>query len=491
MLPFVHAFLPELVLLAGALALFVVSLGESRHRLARAVALGAGLAAVAAAALALDQRALLFSGAYRVDLFSQLLKLALSGGLVGVLLLGGGLPDIRGEVKAEYYLFLLLSVTGLVMLVSCVEIISLVVALELSSFPLYLLVPMRRERAEQKSQMEAAIKYIMFGVAANGIMLFGLSYLYGLTGSTHLPVMLAALPPVARSPLAIAGLGLAFCGLYYKLAVFPFHFWTPDIYQGASNETAALIASLPKVGAMAVLVRFVSLATPDNATVAQVLALLAMASMCYGNLIALVQKDLKRMLGFSGIAHAGYALMGLVALDAAGSTAALYYIFGYALMILACFVVICRVSRDGSNVAIAELAGLHRRSPLLALTLLVGLFGLAGVPPFVGFMAKLSLLTAALDRGHLVLVIVAVVNSAIAIYYYLQVIRQAVFGAIDPSVPAEPIILTWPTRVLCVALIVGIVALGIAPGLVIDTISGSLASVVSVATSTAPAFLVR
>ena len=472
---FILQFLPELVLLAGALGLFLVTLGEARQKLARHAALLVAAATIGAAGLALGQHADLFSGAYRVDQFSQLLKLVLAFGFACILLLSGELPDIRSEVKSEYFLFLTLSVTGLVMLASCVEIISLVVALELSSFPLYLLVPMRRERAEQKSQMESAIKYIMFGVAANGSMFFGLSYLYGLTGTTHLPEMIARLQPVVHSPLAIAGLVMAFCGLYYKLAVFPFHFWTPDVYQGASNETAGLIASLPKVGAIAVLIRFVSLATPDNQTIALLLTILAVASMFYGNLIALVQKDLKRLLGFSSIAHAGYALIGFVALSSAGYTAALYYIGGYMLMILACFVVICKVSRDGTNVAIEELAGLHRRSPLLALTLLVGLFALAGIPPFVGFMAKLSLLTAAWDTGHYALVIIAVVNSAIAIYYYLQVIRQAVFG--EANAEQAPIALSWPTRVLCVVLIVGIVALGVAPGLVIDTLSSSLAFV--------------
>ena len=172
---FTLAFLPELVLLAGALGLFVVALGESQQKLARTVALLVAFATLGAAAVSLHQQADLFSGAYRVDQFSQLLKLILSFGFVCILLLSADLPDIRGEVKPEYYLFLTLSVTGLVALVSCVEIISIVVALELSSFPLYLLVPMRRERAEQKSQMESAIKYIMFGVAANGIMFFGLS----------------------------------------------------------------------------------------------------------------------------------------------------------------------------------------------------------------------------------------------------------------------------------------------------------------------------
>jgi len=478
-LAFLRAFLPELVLLAGALGLFVAALGATPARLARRVVLGVALAAFAASLLSLGPRAELFSGAYRVDAFSQLLKLVLTFGFAALVLLGGDLPDIRGEVKAEYHLFLTLSVTGLVMLVSCVDVISLVVALELSSFPLYLLVPMRRERGGQRSQMESAIKYIMFGVAANGIMLFGLSYLYGLTGTLHLPAMIAILPPVVRSPLAIAGLGLTFCGLYYKLAVFPFHFWTPDVYQGASNETAGLIASLPKLGAVAVLVRFVALATPDNRTVALLLTGLAVASMFYGNLIALVQKDFKRLLGFSGIAHAGYALMGFVALDAAGFTAALYYLAGYLLMILACFVVISRVSRDGANVSIEELAGLHRRSPLLAITLLVALFALAGVPPFVGFMAKLSLLTAALAQGHLALVIVAVVNSAIAIYYYLQVIRTAVFGDAAPAAGAGRIRLGWPTKALCLVLIGGILYLGVAPGAFVNALSASLASVTS------------
>ncbi len=471
---FVVQFLPELVLLAGAAVLFALTLGERRERLARTVAFAVALAAIAACALTLNQHAVLFSGAYRVDPFSQLLKLIFAFGLAAIVVLGGDLPDIRGEVKAEYHLFLTVSVTGLMMLVSCVDVIALVVALELSSFPLYLLVPMRREREGQKSQMESAIKYIMFGVAANGVMFFGLSYLYGLTGSLSLPDMAPRLLPVVHSPLALAGLGLAFAGLYYKLAVFPFHFWTPDVYEGASNETASLIASLPKVGAMAVLVRFVTLASPDNRFIALLLTGLAIASMTYGNLIALVQKDFKRLLGFSGIAHAGYALIGFVALDQAGFAAALYYIAGYVLMVLACFVVICQVSRDGANVAIADLAGLHRRSPLLALTLLVGLFALASIPPFVGFMAKLSLLTAALARGHLALVIAAVVNSAVAIYYYLQVIRQAVFGE-NNAAAARPIVLSWPTKILCLVLIAGIVWLGVAPGGIINALASSLA----------------
>ncbi len=466
------AFLPELVLLCGALALFFICLGESRLRQARITALVVALVAIAASALCLGQEAVLFDGAYRVDLFSQFLKLVFACGLALVLLVSGELADIRADIKPEYFLFLTLSVCGLFLLVSCVEIIALVVALELSAFPLYLMVPMRREREGQRSQMESAIKYLMFGVAANGVMLFGLSYLFGLTGITSLPQMAVALQPLLRSPLAIAGLAMTCCGLFYKLAIFPFHFWTPDVYQGAADETAGLIASLPKIGAVAVLVRFVSMAAPEGETLALLLALLAAASMFYGNLIAFAQKDLKRLLGFSGIAHAGYALIGFVALDAAGYAAALYYIAGYLLMVLACFAVIGAVARAGGNLAIADLAGLHCRAPLLALTLVVGIFALAGIPPFVGFMGKLTLLSAALARGHVFLVVIAVLNAAIAAYYYLGVVREACFR--EPG-DRPPIRLDWRTRAVCLLLIAGILGLGVAPAPILDILSASLA----------------
>jgi NADH-quinone oxidoreductase subunit N len=284
--------------------------------------------------------------------------------------------------------------------------------------------------------------------------------------------MMPRLQPLVHSPIAIVGLAMMLAGLCYKLAIVPFHFWTPDVYQGASNETAALIASLPKIGGVAVLVRFVSLATPDNKTLAFLLALLAIGSMFYGNLIALMQKDFKRLLGFSGIAHAGYALIGLVALDDLGYSAAIYYMTGYLLMVLACFLVIAKVSRGGANVAIEDLAGLHRRAPLLAVTLAVGVFALAGMPPFVGFMGKLTVLSAALHKGYLALVIIAVINAAIAVYYYLSVVREAWFR--DP-VDSQPIRLDWPTRLACICLMAGILALGVAPARVLDTISTSIA----------------
>jgi NADH-quinone oxidoreductase subunit N len=467
------AFLPELILLAGALAVFVISLGEGRVRLAKATATGAAVATLVACVLSFRETAILFDGAYRVDLFSQGLKLVFALGFLLIVLVGGELPDIREDAKPEYYLFLTLSVTGLTLLVSCVDLLTLVVALQLASFPLYFLVALRRERGEQRSQIEAVVKYIMFGITATGIMLFGMSYLFGVTGTTSLPTLQARLAPLVHSPVVIAGLALMWAGLLYKLAVFPFHFWTPDVYQGGSNETTSLVASLPKLGAIAVLVRFVTLATPDHEPLALLLSCLAIASMCYGNVVALVQKDVKRLLGFSGIAHAGYALIGLVTLDPAGYAAALYYLIAYQFMVLACFVVVCRVAREGGNVALEDLAGLHRRSPLLMATLLVGVFGLAGLPPFAGFMAKLTLLKAALAKGHLTLVIIAVLNTAVAIYYYLALVREACFR--EPE-GRHQIRLDASTRALCVVLIAGVVLLGLAPAGLLEHLSTALAT---------------
>ncbi len=467
------AFLPELVLLGGALVLFFVSLGEGAAATAQRVAWVTALVASGASLLALGQKTVLFDGAYQVDALSQIIKLVVCVGFLLVTLYGNGTPDIREDIRAEYQLLLTFSVLGLVLLASAIEWVTLVVALELSSFPLYLVVAMRRERAGQRAQMEAALKYLMFGVAANGIMYFGLGTLFGLTGTTSIPLMIERLQPVAGSGLMVVGLGLAFSGVLYKMALFPFHFWTPDVYQGASNETAGMIATLPKVGAGLVMFRLASMAGNGGAAVPWLLTLLAGASMLYGNLIALGQKDFKRLLGFSGIAHAGYVLVGFVALERAGFAAALYYLTGYMLMVLACFTVISRVSMGGDNVGVEELAGLHRRSPLLAATLLVGVFGLAGIPPLAGFMGKLSLFTAALQQGHLPLVILAVINTAIAIYYYLSVVREAVFR--DPGERSD-IVLDLPTRVLCLLLIAGIVGLGVLPGPVLEALGEAVGS---------------
>lgn len=461
-------FLPELALSAGLLALFVLCLGDDRARWARRVAGLTALGVVVAAAATLGREGLLFDRAYRVDLFSQLLKLVLGAGYGAWVLLSDALPDVRPDVRAEFYLFATVCVAGLVTLVSCVDLVALVVALELSSFPLYALVAMRREAEGRRAQMEAAMKYMVFGITATGILLFGMSYLVGFTGTTSLLEMPGRLEPWLDEPLVWVALVLTWGGLFYKLAVFPFHFWTPDVYQGAAHEVAALVATLPKLGAAAVLVRLTALTSPDSHALVVLLTALAVASMLYGNLIALWQTDVKRLLGFSGIAQAGYAVAALVAWNEAGYAAALYYLTGYVFMVLACFVVVCRVSTDGANLAVHELAGLHRRAPLLMVTLLAGVFALAGVPPFVGFMGKLAILKAIWAQGHVWLAIALVINSAIAAYYYLVLVREACFRDAEALVPLP---LSPATKGLCLGLIVVTVGLGVAPGRVFQSLS--------------------
>jgi NADH-quinone oxidoreductase subunit N len=458
-------FAPELLLLLGSLLIFVISLGKAAGRTTRGLTIVLAAASILLCLFTLRDTGSLFFDAYKIDLFSQLFKLLISLGLCIVVLFGKELKGIRHEIRPEYYLFLVLSSLGLIMLVSSVELITLFVALELSSFSLYLLVPMRDDQGGLRSQMEAAIKYILYGVVATGIMLFGMSYLFGLTGTTYLATMLPRLHQIYMEPAAMVGIAMVMGGFFFKLAVFPFHFWVPDVYQGASNETTAFIASVPKLGAVALLIRITTLAAPQGQAVVDLLMLFAVCSMFYGNLIALVQTDIKRMLGFSGIAHAGFVLLGLITLKDTGFGTAIYYIIGYMVMNLACFLVICSISREGENLSIQDLAGLHKRAPLLALTMTVGMFALAGIPPFVGFMGKFMLLAGALKEGYLTLVILGALNTAIAIYYYLSVVRIT-FCADPEQRPAVEV--DGVTKAVSVALMIIIIIMGIVPAKFVD-----------------------
>ena len=458
--------LPELVLLAGALALFLVSLDTTPSKqAAKSVAIVFGIATFVATLLSFQAQGTLFYGVYEVDQYSQLFKVMIGFSLALLLILGQNLKGISPSVRPEYYLFLFLSVLGLMMLVSSVELLAIFISLELSSFALYLLVPMRDDRTGIRVQMEAGMKYILFGVMATGFMLYGMSYLFGLTGTTYLKDILAFLAQGNLQPAVVVAVLMILGGFFYKLAVFPMHFWVPDVYQGASNETTGFIATIPKFGAVALLIRFLIVPTGQSPFLIELMAVLALCSMFYGNLSALVQKDIKRMLGFSGIAHAGFILLGLLTLNSEGYGVAIYYIAGYVLMNLACFLVISNVSQQGENLCIEDFNGLYKRQPVLAFVLAVGLFGLAGIPPFVGFMGKFMILTSALRADHLVVVCLAAINTAIAIYYYLSVVK-AVYTADpgeNPPVTVHPVI-----QLTGIVLVMAITLLGALPAKFVD-----------------------
>jgi len=464
-------FLPELTLILGALALFGCAISKRLGRHAGSVTMVTAALCMLAIIAAWDREGFLFFGSWGVGAINRVLQLAIGGAFLLVTALTLRLPDVREEIRPEYFLFTTIHVFGLFLLIGCVDAIALVVALECVSFPLYLLVAMRRERPGQRTQMESTVKYIMFGVMANGLMLFGFGYLYGLTGTTNLPLMLGLLKTQMGEPLAMLGLALVFCGFLNKLVIFPFHFWTPDVYQGASNETAALVSTLPKIGALAVLARLVVPAMPDNTALALLLTLLAAASLLYGNLGALGQEDFKRLLAYSGIAHGGFFLLGFIALSTEGNIAALFSAVTYPLMLLACFTAVTTLAKTGENLTIADFTGLHKRSPLLALTLAAGIFGLAGIPPFVGFIGKLALVAAAVSSGHILIAVVAVLASAVAAYYYLRVIQATYLS--DPAPEAQPITLDLRAKALCVALIILNIGLGIFPQILFGALGGS------------------
>lgn len=453
-------FLPELTLLGAGLIFFVLSLGTHSSYTIRNAAITVFAITLAAAVATISSTGELFYGAYRVDLFSQVFKILIALATLIVVIFADRVPGVKSKFLAEYYIFMAMSVLGLMMLVSSVELLAMFVALELSSFAVYIMVPMRDEAHGSKAQMEAGIKYLLYGVVATGFMLFGMSYLFGLTGSTRIDVVITRLSALASQPIVIVAVALVLAGFFYKLALFPFHFWVPDVYEGSANETTAFIAAVPKVAAVALLVRFVSLASSNGQAMVNLLIVCAILSMFYGNLSALGQKDFKRMLGFSGIAHAGFVLLGLLTFKVTGYAAALYYITGYVLMNLACFLVICTVAKDGRNLSVEDMSGLHKRAPLLALTLTVGLFSLAGIPPFVGFTGKFMLLLGALREDYLLLVILAAINTAIAIFYYLSVVRLTFCTDTEGRGTVET---GFATNAISVLLIVAIIIMGVVP----------------------------
>lgn len=467
-------FAPELFLLLGGLVLFLMSSGQTSGKKARSVTLGFALLNIVICFWSLHQNGFIFYDAYKIDLFSQFLKIVISIGLAIVLLFSTELKGIAERVRPEYYLFLILSTLGLLMLVSSVDLLTMFLSLELSSYSLYLLVPMRDDHLGLRIQMESAIKYILFGIVATGVMLFGMSYMFGLTGTTYFVELLPALQKMSGNPAAIVAIAMVMGGFFFKLAVFPFHFWAPDVYQGASNETTAFIASVPKVAAVAMLIRIATLITPGEHALVTMFVIFSICAMFYGNLVALVQTDIKRMLGFSGIAHAGYVLLGFVTLQEAGYAISLYYIFGYLVMSIAGFLVICKVSSNGENVLIDDLSGLHKRAPLLAFTLAVSMFAMAGIPPFVGFMGKFMLLTGAYKAGQVTLVVLAVINTAISIYYYLSVVRVTY----STSAEKRPkLVIDGTTKMVSVILVLIIITLGVVPDRIIQIATEAVHSI--------------
>jgi len=454
--------LPELGLFLMVLFLFgAIIFGADKNAATSKLVINslpyiAGAVAVLAIFSLASPKVVMFWGTYQIDALSQFFKLLVTLGFLVTVLNALRQSTLEEEQRIDYFLFLTFSTWGLLMMASAAELVTIYLAMELASYSLCILIPLR---ANTKGAAEAGIKYILFGAAATALALYGLSWIIASQHTTYIAELATKNWSFAVNPMATMGLTLFLGGMFYKLALFPFHFWCPDVYQGASNETATFVATLPKLGAIVVLVRLGVLFTPGEA-LTTMMAVLAAVSMTYGNLCALVQNDLKRMLGFSAVAHAGYILVGLVPGTPQGLAAASFYAVSYLTMNLLCFWVISRVASDGRNLTYRDLNGLSRRSPALALALATAAFSMVGLPPTVGFIGKLWLITGAWGHGYNWLVIVLCLNSAIAIFYYLSLVRHAYTeGEDDPLRGAPPDISYFSTGgAIILALLV--VALG-------------------------------
>ncbi|MES2142565.1 MAG: NADH-quinone oxidoreductase subunit NuoN [Pseudomonadota bacterium] len=345
--------------------------------------------------------------------------------------------SIKGKAinPGEFYLLGLFSILGMLILTSANSLLSLYLGLELLSFPLYALVALHRGCGKSA---EAAMKYFILGALASGLFLYGLSLLYGSSHSLLIPAIKQALLQGGQSSVLLS-ISLVFivAGIAFKLGAAPFQSWVPDVYEGAPTAVTLFIGAAPKVAGFAIAIRLLTDALPSLHMIWQpLLAIIALLSFGLGNLVAIVQTNLKRMLAYSAIAHIGYTLLGLVAGTALGYAMSLFYVLMYGLMALAAFGVLIIVSQAGYEIeAINDLRGLNARSPWLAFLMLLVMFSMAGIPPTVGFFAKMGILQALIEAHQLWLATLAIIFAIIGSYYYLNVVKVMYFEEPESTLP--------------------------------------------------------
>jgi NADH-quinone oxidoreductase subunit N len=458
------AVLPEigLFLLAGlVLALDLVSRPGRRGALGWIAAVGVGLILVAAGFLGRPgpQPELVLGGMVRHDwtafafrsliLFATAVSCLLSIRLSGI-----------GD-RGEYYALMLISAMGMCLMASAADLIMLYLAIETTSIPLYVLAGFLK--GDEKST-ESGLKYFLFGALTSTVMLYGFSLLYGLTGETQLYRLADALRAAHPSPVILVAVALlVLVGFGFKVAAVPFHFWTPDVYEGAPTPITAFVSTASKAAGFAVLFRVMTLAFPAiEGFWAPALAGIAAVTMTLGNILAIAQKNIKRLLAYSSIAHAGYVLIGLVSLSSLGRGSMLFYLLAYIITNLAAFAVVILFAHSAGTEEIADYAGLSRRSPWLALALLVAFLSLAGMPPLAGFVAKVYVFAAAVESGLFWLAFLGVLNAIVGLYYYLTVLK-VVYLYRSPE-EAKPIEVPTAQAVALAACIGAILLVGIASG---------------------------
>ena len=431
--------MPELILAIGAMVLLMIGVfaGEKSARIVTWLALLL-IAAAGAALLLSPENGTAYGGVFLSDAFARFMKvLALIGSGVS-LFMSLSLQREEKIDKFEFPVLVVLATLGMMLMISAHDLISLYMSLELQSLALYVVAAMNRESARST---EAGLKYFVLGALSSGMMLYGMSLVYGFTGHTGFVEIAAALSAETRSLGLVFGLVFVLAGVAFKISAVPFHMWTPDVYEGAPTPVTAFFAGAPKVAAMAIFVRVVIEAfQPISSDWRQIVVFISIASMVLGAFAAIGQTNIKRLMAYSSIGHMGYALVGLAAGNQEGVGGVILYMSVYVAMTLGAFAIIMSMrSKSGEALErIDDLAGLSSTNPLMATVLTALMFSLAGIPPLAGFFAKYFVFVAAIKAGLYWLSVIGVLASVVGAYYYLRIIKLMWFDAPTTEIARIP-----------------------------------------------------
>jgi NADH-quinone oxidoreductase subunit N len=460
--------LPELVLSIGGIVIMLLDpLLDSKNdrKSLGMIAFATLLGALATTFYQMSFAGSSFFNVIRVDAFSIFFHVTVIAISAVVVLFSFAYMQVQGLRLGEYYALILFGTVGMCLMSSAMELLMLFIALEISSISTYILAGFRRRVA---ASAESSLKYFLLGSFATAFFLYGVALIYGATGTTNITQIAVAIQAGSSTSLTYMALALMFVGIGFKIAAAPFHVWTPDVYEGAPAPVVALMSTGPKAAAFALMLRvlFTSFGSLSEWWMPLVW-ISAAVSMTLGNVGALLQNNVKRMLAYSSIAHAGYVLVALAARQELGASAAIFYAAAYAAMNVGAFAVVSHFAGYGERyVSIDDYSGLGRRSPILAATLTIFMLSLIGIPLTGGFLAKFYVFSAALNSNLVWLTIIGVVNSAIAAYYYLRLIVVMYMKEGDDSVALAPVPVSVAVSLGIAALLT--LYLGVFPGKVIE-----------------------
>ncbi len=467
---------PELSLCFFAIVVILLDLFIKRKRLLAALSVIGLIISTIFTITLWGEQATAFNRMLVVDEFSLLFKLIFLGVACLIILSSVDYVSRIARYQGEYLALVLLSAVGMMLMAGTGELISIYVALELTGICLYVLAGFLKD----PKSSEAGLKYLLLGAVASAVLLYGMAMVFGLTGTTHLGEIASAMPSdgILSSPALLIGVVLLVAGFGFKIACVPFQMWVPDVYEGAPTPVTAYLSVASKAAGFAVILRvFYEALGPLSLDWSVIFAVLAAISMTIGNVVAIAQTNIKRMLGYSSIAQAGYLMMGLATITALGQSGLVFFLVAYAFTNMGAFIAVIAISNKVNSDLISDYTGMARRAPLLALGLTLCLVSLTGIPPTAGFMAKVYIFSAAMQYQLVWLVVIAVINTVVSAYYYLRVVKVMYTGApaSEERVPSSGA-LRLALSIACL----GVLAIGILPGPLLQIAEVAMSALIGV-----------